>query len=102
MSNEQKIELEPIVVDVEDCDGTCEDCDCELKTIAAPVVEAKPEPVKAKPAAAKKKDTYTVVDGDTFASIAAAFKPDGMTKHAYAVHLAATNGTLHPGTEVKL
>jgi hypothetical protein len=93
-----EIKIEP-TVEVDACNGFCEDCDCEVAEVLA---EVKPEPVKAKPAAVKKKDTYTPVDGDTFASIAAAFKPAGMTKHAYAVHLAETNGSVRPGVEVKL
>jgi hypothetical protein len=94
MSDELKIE--PEVIDLEPCEDKCEDCDCE------PEVEVKPEPEKVKPAAVKKQSTYTAVDGDTYAMIAATFKPAGMTKHAYALHLAETNGPLRPGTEVKL
>lgn len=64
-----------------------------VETPSAPVVA----PVKGKSAA------YVAVEGDTFASIAARFKPEGMTKHLYAVHLSLLNGgTLRPGSEVKL
>jgi Tfp pilus assembly protein FimV len=77
-----------------------------VETVAetAPVVEtpavAPVAPVKAAPA---KPETYVAVDGDTFASIAARFKPEGISKHGYAVHLSLLNsGTLRPGSEVKL
>lgn len=74
--------------------------------VVEPVVESAPAveaPVKAPVAAPAKPKTYVAVDGDTFASIAARFKPEGISKHGYAVHLSLLNsGTLRPGSEVKL
>lgn len=66
------------------------------KNPVTPKVEA---PVKA-----TKPVDHTVVDGDNFASIAAAYLPAGMTKHAYAVHLSVLNygATMEPGTKVAL
>lgn len=51
----------------------------------------------------KPAESYIAQDGDSYASIAARFKPTGMTKHAYAVHLSSVNsGSLRPGAEIKL
>jgi hypothetical protein len=50
------------------------------------------------------KETYTADEGDTYPSIAGAFKPAGMTKHEYAKHLFAINGgrNITAGVEIKL
>lgn len=60
------------------------------------VEEVVPEPVKV---LAK---TYTVVAGDSFASIAGKFKPSGKTKHEYAKELVAKNGSLTVGKVIAL
>lgn len=49
-------------------------------------------------------NTYVVADGDSYASLAAAFCPLGMPKHDYAVYLYEINRgkRLNPGVEVIL
>lgn len=86
-----------------DCDGCdCGECgDCEALEAPAAAVEA---PVEAPAAPAPAKDTYTVRDGDTYASIAAALAPAGTSKHTAAINLLALNRgrTLSPGIEIKV
>lgn len=55
-----------------------------------------PEPVKVSV------KTHKVVDGDSIASIAAAYKPVGKTKHEYAQELLAKNGPISVGKVVSL
>lgn len=47
---------------------------------------------------------YVAQDGDTYASVASQFLPEGMTKHAYATELHQKNGgkSLRVGVEVTL
>lgn len=68
-----------------------------------PVSEAVEAPVAAfVPSAGV--NTYTAVDGDSYASIAAKFKLDTETKHDYAKRLFALNGgkSISAGVGVKL
>lgn len=99
MSNKtpKPVAIEPEAIEPEVCDGIdCDDCECE--TVA--VVTEEPAPVVIEAPAG----TYTVKDGDTYAGIAKAHKPEGMTSHEYAVNLFAKNQgkTLSAGTVIKL
>lgn len=69
-----------------------------------PVVEDVVETVENIVAEVKKPKTYTVVDGDSYPSVADKFKPAGMSKHEYAKALFAKNKgvALSVGTVVVL
>lgn len=87
-----------------DCCGKdeCEDCPVEavvlerLADLADKVVDV--ELTDLAP------ETYVAKDGDTYASIAAAHKPAGVSSFEYAKRLLEANGgrTLAPGVEVRL
>lgn len=65
--------------------------------------EALEAPVEA-PVAVERPKTYTVQDGDTYASLGDKFKPAGKSKHEHAKHLFALNNgkALIHGTVIKL
>ena len=75
----------------------CGKDECEV----CPFDEPKDEPIVVQPKVA---DSYVAVDGDTYPSIAGKFKPNGMTKHEYAMKLVEINRgvSVRAGMIVKL
>jgi hypothetical protein len=89
------VELEPI--DCDTCD--CADDECAaLDAVETPVAVEAPKPV-ATPAG-----TYTAVEGDTYASVAANHPASGLTNYARAVqlHLINKGKAINAGTIIKL
>lgn len=85
----------PEPIEPQICDGIdCDNCECAY---VAEVKEEAPEPTLSG-------RFYTVNDGDTYASIAAAHKSPGQSTHSYATELFALNKgkQLTAGTVIKL
>lgn len=78
----------------------CEVCEAEAETSPSEALEAPSEATT--PWAPPK--THTAQDGDTYASLAAQYTPDGWRKHTYALYLHEKNGgkTIKAGTVVNL